>query len=182
MGSSDLSNKRGLTLTADLQPGSGAWDIVYWIGGSQVMKFRKSMTAIGSVIYRVTGNNNAYFGNQIYKFGNEIQANLGIADRFTIGTVVFDPSISIKYRQVNADRTKADNITGIKDVPSTGGEWIFIRPGMSYNMSPSTSLQANIELPIYANLVNTQVTPTFRINVGVNFILKNKNSYELNEI
>lgn len=174
LGSSDLTNDSGITLNADLQPGSGAWDVVYWLGGSQNLKFRKSMNLIGSAIYRLTGRNNSYLGNQVYKFGNEVQINAGVADRFTIGTVVVDPSISFKYRHVRPDKNEADNIAGLKDVPSTGGEWVFIRPALAYNLSYNVSIQANIELPLYAKLVNTQVTPTYRINVGVNFILKNK--------
>ncbi|MEQ9289944.1 MAG: hypothetical protein RIG77_23650 [Cyclobacteriaceae bacterium] len=179
LGPSDLSNEIGIPLNADLQPGSGAWDILYWIGGRQTIKSRPSMTAIGSAIFRSTGQNKKYFGNQVYEFGDELQINLGIADRITLGSLIFDPSLSFKYRHVAADKNKADNTSDIKPVPSTGGEWVFIRPAISYLLSPATSFQANVQLPLYAKLVNTQVTPTYRINVGATFLIKNKKSYEI---
>ncbi len=166
LGPSDLRNDIGLRLGADLQPGSGASDLIYWLSGSQPFSSRKSMALSTTVIYRATGQNDSYLGQQIYEFGNEFQAIVGVGDRFLIGSMIFDPSISLKYRSVRPDRTDADN-TSMNDVPSTGGKWIFLRPALTYNINTDLSIQSNIELPLYAKLVNTQVTPTFRFNIGL---------------
>lgn len=168
LGPSDLKSSRGLTLNADLQPGSGAWDVIYWLGGSHPFNFRKSMSINTTLIYRATGQNNTYFGNQTYEFGNEFQALIGIADRFVVGSSVVDPGISIKYRSVSAD-----NNDGF-DVPSTGGRWLFIRPSIAYSIVPEISIQSNIELPLFAELEGTQVTPTYRFNLGVLILFPNK--------
>jgi len=32
------------TLSADLQPGSGSWDVIYWLSGQENLKWRKSTT------------------------------------------------------------------------------------------------------------------------------------------
>jgi hypothetical protein len=154
IGASDKKDKRGIPLGADLQPGSGAWDLVYWAGGGAALPFRKSM------------------------FGNEFQSTIGIADRFVLGSITLDPSLSIKYRKANPDKRNVDK-TGFVDFGSTGGEWVFIRPAVSYNPSPSIAIQSNIELPVYAKLNDTQVSPTYRINIGVTFILKTKNDFKI---
>ena len=163
LGLSDIRDERGLTLNADLQPGSGAWDIIYWFNGSHPIAIKPSMSLTARAIYRSTGENNTYFETQTYEFGNEFQFLVGLADRYTIGTQIFDPSLSFKYRAVSSD------INDDFEVPSTGGQWVFIRPGLAYNLNPNLIIQSNIELPIYANLSGTQVTPTFRWNFGVLF-------------
>lgn len=173
-GVSDKRNINGIRLGADLQPGSGAWDLVYWLNGSQPLKFRKSMAVSATAIFRATGKNNNYLGSQVYEFGNEFQFIAGLSDRYVIGSKTIDPSISFKYRKSRADKTNADN-TQVKNVPSTGGEWVFIRPAISLNLNKDISIQGSVELPLYANLVNTQVTPTYRINAGVFFTIRNKN-------
>jgi hypothetical protein len=177
-GASDKKDNRGIPLGADLQPGSGAWDLVYWAGGGAAFPFRKSMFLNVSVIYRSTGVNDNFFGDSKYKFGNEFQSTIGIADRFVLGSITLDPSISIKYRKANPDKRNVDK-TVFVDFGSTGGEWVFIRPAISYNPSPSIAIQSNIELPVYAKLNDTQVSPTYRINIGVTFILKRKNDFKI---
>ena len=177
-GSSDKKDDRGIPLGADLQPGGGAWDLVYWAGGGTSLPFRKSMYLNLSAIYRSTGTNNSFFNDSEYKFGNEFQSTVGIADRLVIGSITLDPSVSIKYRKANPDRRNADN-TVLVNFGSTGGEWVFVRPAISYNPSPSIALQANIELPIYAKLIDIQVSPTYRVNIGVTFILKRKNDFKI---
>lgn len=173
-GASDKRNSNGIRLGADLQPGSGAWDLVYWLNGSQPLNFRRSMAVSATAIFRATGKNDNYLGSQVYEFGNEFQLIAGLSDRFVIGSKTIDPSFSLKYRKSEADKTNADN-TKIKKVPSTGGEWVFIRPAVSLNLNKDISIQSSVELPIYANLVNTQVTPTYRINAGVFFSIRPKN-------
>ncbi|RLD20920.1 MAG: hypothetical protein DRI69_05265, partial [Bacteroidetes bacterium] len=115
----------------------------------------------GTISYRATGSNKTYLEDQTYTFGDEFQITAGIADRFLIGNQIFDPSVSFKYRKVQSDNR--DEF----DLPSTGGEWVFIRPGLIYQATPIISIQSNIELPLYANLNGTQVTTTYRINVSV---------------
>ena len=175
-GATELKNELGITLSPDLQPGPGAWDLIYWLKGYQSLSFRPSMNLIGTLSYRDTGTNNNYLGNQTYTFGNEFQATLGVADRFVIGTLIIDPSVSFKYRNVVAD------VRDGHELPSTGGEWVFINPGLLINFSPTVSFQSNIELPLYANLDGTQVTPTYRLNFGLLILLQNKKNknYEIN--
>ena len=174
-GATELKNEQGLTLSPDLQPDTGAWDLSYWLNGSQQLGFRPSMTLNGTLSFRDTGTNNNYLVNQTYIFGNEFQATFGIADRIVPGSLVIDPSIGFKYRNVVSD------VRDGFELPSTAGEWVFVNPGLLINFSPTMSFQTNVELPLYANLEGTQVTPTYRLNFGLILLLQNKQykNYEI---
>ena len=80
--SSEEKSNQGIVFNADLQPGSNAWDMIYWSSYSKSFNFRLSFNLSSRIIYRSTGVNNSYFGDSFYKFGNEIQAFLSISDQF----------------------------------------------------------------------------------------------------
>ncbi len=165
-GSSTETNTQGITLNADLQPGSNAWDIVYFLSLSKQTEFRPSLRISGRVIYRNTGTNDSYLENSSYKFGNEIQAFLIVADQFTLLKTLASPSISLKYRDAALDK-----IDGF-DLDNTGGNWLFVIPDFSINVKPNLVFSTRAELPIYSNVDGTQLTPTYRITTG--FLLKIK--------
>lgn len=160
LGASDLRRDDGLSIIADLQPGSGAWDGIAWAQLVQVLGFRPSMSFSATAVYGLKGKNKDYLGSQVYQFGQELQLTGGISDRLFIGKSIFDPSISLRFRQVQPDRL--DSV----DLPSTGGNWLFLRPGLGFWLSPNHAFSAQIELPLLANIKGTQVSPTYRINIG----------------
>jgi len=120
IGKSDLTTAEGFQLTSDLQPGSGAWDIIGWLSVSKGLGFRPSATLSGSLTYRATGKNTSYLNNtSIYEFGNVLQTNVGYTDQFLLFNTIFNPGLILKYRKSFSD--KVEN----SDLPNTGGEWIF---------------------------------------------------------
>ncbi len=161
LGSSDLRRDDGLTINADLQPGSGAWDGIAWTQVVHTLGARPSMSLSGTAVYGTKGKNDDYLGSQVYQFGNELQITAGLADRLFLGQFIIDPSLALRFRHVRPDRLDEE------DVPSTGGKWIFINPGLSYWFSPKYALNAQVELPLFADIEGTQVTPTYRINIGL---------------
>ncbi|MEO9806263.1 MAG: transporter [Reichenbachiella sp.] len=165
-GSSDETTSRGILLNADMQPGSGAWDGIAFFTSEHQLKSRNSLSVYSTWTYRFTGKNNSYLIDQVYEFGNEAQVQVGVADQFLIFNQLIGPSLSFKYRNVSAD------INDGFDVPSTGGSWLFIKPGLSYLITPTINLVTTLDLPLYANLEGTQVTPTFRWNTALLFNLK----------
>jgi len=164
-GATDKTRDDGIALNADLQPGSGSWDGILWGSFNTQLKSRPSFTLFNTTTFRLTGANGDYLGSEVYEFGNEFQTIVGASDRLVIGKIMLDPSLAFRFRKVAAD--KNDN----QEVGSTGGQWIFINPGVSYNITPSLSWQVNGEIPLYSKLVGTQLTPTFRINTGLFFTL-----------
>ncbi|WP_297794174.1 hypothetical protein [uncultured Eudoraea sp.] len=171
LGKSDFTNEDGITLTADLQPGSGAWDGLGWFSASKAFDFRPSATFSGNFTYRFTGVNNSYLNNtSTYEFGNVVQANVGYTDQFLLFNTIFNPGLIFKYRNASNDKINDLNL------PNTGGEWVFIRPELSVHIITSLLLTLRLELPIYSYVDGTQLTPTTRFTAGLYFKLNNKNT------
>ena len=176
-GRSDFLTDQGIQLTADLQPGSGAWDGLGWLSVSKGLGFRPSATLSGSGIYRGTGVNSSYLNNMAtYEFGNEVQMNLGYTDQFLFFGTIFNPGLVFKYRKAFED--KIDDI----GIPNTGGEWVFVRPELGAQLSPQMGVITRVEIPLYSNVVGTQLTPTLRFTFGISLKLNNKKTNILNII
>ena len=167
-GSSTETNSQNIILNADLQPGSNAWDVIYYLSVSKQPSFRPSLTISGRAIYRSTGTNSSYLGNSSYRFGNEIQAFLVVSDQFSMLKTLSSPSISFKYRDARLDK-----IDGF-DLDNTGGNWLFIIPDFSIYISPNLIFSTRAELPLYSNVEGTQLTPTYRLTTGFLFKIKPK--------
>lgn len=160
-GSSTKVNEDGITLNADLQPGSGATDFLFWSHFSSQWKNRPSATIFATLIFATKGHNKTYLGVQDYKFGDELQAIVGLGDRILLANQIFDPSLAFRYRNAASDQNN-DVL-----VPSTGGNWLFVSPSISWWPNPNISWNVNIELPLLANITGTQVSPTLRFNTGI---------------
>ena len=174
----------GIRLNADLQPGSGATSGILWAQFTHQLSFRPSLGFSINTIYSYKGTNDNYLPiivndeviAQSYQFGEEWQLIFNISDRLILGKNLIDPYLTLRYRTVNQD-TNDNNL-----VPGTGGDWVFIKPGFNYWFNSQLSVGANIELPIYAFVVDTQVTPTYRFNTGIyyTFSLKKRELSILN--
>ncbi|MEM1121583.1 MAG: transporter [Bacteroidota bacterium] len=168
LGATNKTNPQGLALNADLQPGSGAWDGIIVAQFNHTLNFRPSMSLLATATYGLKGKNREYFDVQTYQFGNEFQFNVGLSDRLLVGKSIIDPSILFQYRSQQADK-----IDGI-DLPSTGGSWVFVNPNVAYWLTPDLSLNVGVSLPILADIVGTQVTPTYRVTTGIFYRIPNK--------
>ncbi|WP_299122053.1 transporter [uncultured Winogradskyella sp.] len=168
VGSSTETNDQGITLNADLQPGSNAWDLIYLLGASKTFDFRPTMTFSTRVVYRQPGENTTYFGNSTYQFGDELQAYISLSDQFIIKKTFINPGITFKYRNATKDRTLGF------DIPNTGGDWVFIIPNFSIQLFQNASFNAAAELPLYSRPDGIQLTPTYRLTTGLLFNLFNK--------
>lgn len=171
IGRSDLTTTDGLLITADLQPGSGAWDGIGWAALSKQAPWRPSATLSGSATLRATGKNNEYLnGLATYEFGDELQATLGYTDQFLLWqSLLLSPGIVFRYRRAWQDRIDDQQI------PNTGGEWIFIRPELNAFLSQNLIFTGRVELPLYSYVDGTQVTPTVRFTFGLRLqIIPNK--------
>ena len=168
LGKSNLKDELGLRHNADMQPGSGAWDAIIWTTSRMQMNFRKSMGTTLNFSFRSTGENKDYLGSIAYEFGDEYQFVLGLSDRFALGSFLLDPSISIRYRKAFRD------VNNRQKIEPTGGKWMFINPGISFTVLPNLAVNGSLEMPIYSFVNGTQLTPTYRFNVGAFYKLSKK--------
>lgn len=161
LGRSDILTAQGIQLTADLQPGSGAFDGIGWLSIAKQLDFRPTATFSSSVTYRFTGVNHSYLNNtSTYEFGNVLQANISYVDEFLLLKKIVNPGLVVKYRKSTVD--KIDD----SDIPNTGGEWIFTRAEININLSKNLSFTNKIEVPLYSYVDGTQLTPTSRFTTG----------------
>ncbi len=172
-GSSTEKNNQGIIFNADLQPGSNAWDVIYWSSISKSFNFRPSFSLSSRFIYRSTGTNNSYFGDSTYKFGNEFQAFIGLSDQYLLFKTSTTPSIFFKYRNATQDKINGFNLE------NTGGDWVSIIPNFSINVKSNIVFYTKAELPIYSNVDGTQLTPTHRFTSGVLITIAPKNEFQI---
>ncbi len=165
LGAADRQDARGITLVADLQPGSGAWDAVLWSEFAHQPAFRPSMSFSSRFIYRVTGQNDEYLTTQVYEFGDEMQFIASVSDRVLLGTLMVDPGLTLRYRKAWEDRTNDET------VPNSGGDFLFIVPGVSLQFVPALALQTQLNIPLFRRVTGTQLVPDFRWTIGVFFRL-----------
>jgi len=160
LGRTDLTNDADITLNADMQPGSGSWDLITWAYYARQFQIRPTMVASARVVGRLNGMNREYLGTLTYRFGSSIQFYLGIGDKLVWGKMILSPSLSLRYRYTGGDR-----ING-QELDNTGGQWINVLPAVSWHLSPNSILHFVPEIPLYSNVGGTQLTPTFRMQLG----------------
>lgn len=168
-GRTDLTRQDGIPLNADLQPGSGSWDGLFWINGIYKLNFRPNFNIASTIIYSLKGKNNQYLTNETYQFGNEIQTLISLNDNFVIGKNIVDATLFFRYRKALRDRFNE------LDMPNTGGAWIFLAPSVGYNFTQNVALNATFEIPLYAKVTGTQLSPTYRMNFGISLKFNKRN-------
>ena len=159
-GANDLRNSNGFLLVNDLQLGSNAFDFMVRGAYSVVPSFRPTSSIFANAIYLSKGVNKAYLGSEEYKFGNEIQANLGISDQILIAKSMVYPSVALRFRQAIRDHINSNQLT------NTGGSWLFAKLGLGFDIFNDHRLSLNFELPLYTFVDGTQLSPDFIINVS----------------
>lgn len=170
-GPADRTSNIGLLYNADLQPGTGATDAIFWTQFTQTGVLRPTMGFFATLTHNRRGTNDDYLPvfdpgsgttrTQSYQFGNEWQLITGISDRLLIGALMVDPGLSFRFRSVKFDRINEQR------VPSTGGTWWFLNPNLTFWGNERFSVNLNVEVPLYANVIGTQLSPSFRLNAGV---------------
>ncbi len=161
LGRTDLSDDRGITLNADLQPGSGSWDAVMWGYYARQLKKRPTTVLSARVVGRFNGINNEYLGTQSYQFGHSVQLYLGMGEQLILANEIITPSLSFRYRYAAADEVNGQLLS------NTGGQWINVIPAISWHFRQNSILHVIPEIPVYSNVEGIQLTPTFRIQIGI---------------
>ena len=65
------------------------------------------------------------------------------------------------------------------EIPNTGGEWFFLTPGISYNITNAIRISTKVEIPVYSYVEGIQLTPTYRFNAGINIRILKKRENEI---
>ena len=161
LGSFTQRNSRGLLLVEDLQPGSGAWDLVILGIAEYSLPSRPTTNLFSRAIYSYTGSNDeSRNGLQTYEFGNDIQVIAGVADQFLLAKRIVTPSLALRYRFAEQD--------AIDFIPSsgTGGNWVFAKATLGVEFFWESSLSLDIEIPIRTFVNDTQLSPDSIVTIS----------------
>jgi hypothetical protein len=161
LGSYTKRNSQGLFLVEDLQPGSGAWDLILFHSLVYAFHFRPNLSVYTRTLYSIQGtNSNSRNGLQSYRFGNDFQFIFGLNDQILFLNRIVNPGISIRYRS-----TQRDQIDGIPN-SGTGGRWLFGRTSFGVEMPWASQIQVQFEWPLHAFVNETQLSPDFMVNLS----------------
>jgi hypothetical protein len=156
----------GIALNADMQPGTGSWDGIGWALFSYTLRSQNmSFYTINS--FKKNSSASRFSQDDQYRFGDELNSILGVSrpayDRFSL-------SLQLKFRAAEAD------LRNDSKMPSTGGEWMNLAPGLGYTITDRFSIQLAGEVPVYQNVNGTQPTTTYKLTASLFFSLKRSDS------
>ena len=169
-GSNERREEDGSWVSADLQPGSGAWDLMFWSSFSAYHLLKENLSFNLMLTGRMTSSADRLDGLQQYEFGNEWQVFAGLSDRYVSGRWIIDPLLMFRYRVVSPDL--------VNDFPlsNTGGQFIHFVPGMVLSPNPKISFRISSELPIFRYVDGTQLATSQKLTVGLFFRLAPQSS------
>lgn len=167
-GRSDQKSENGITLNADLQPGTGATDLILTHNFEWTPLGMTLLNFIGNIVYRNTGTNKKYLQVQNYRFGNEFQIMTGIGRQFMISTQLFHAQAGLRYRSNAKDQVNGEIL------PNTGGKWMYGTGNIIWNVKPVWSLSFSMDIPLLSNVTGTQLSPTARFVAGGYYLIDEK--------
>ncbi|MBD3630612.1 transporter [Cyclobacterium sp.] len=166
-GRTDFKNNQGLTMVADMQPGSGSLDGMFWSFYQQSKFLTPSMSLLGILTYRASGKNRNYNQTQVYQFGNEFQANLGVNYNLFVHWPM-DVFVFGRYRSQTVDLVDGNTF------PGSGGKWVYLIPGLGVHFNPDLSLRAWADFPLYRSLNGSQLTTSYKYSLSLFFNISKK--------
>jgi hypothetical protein len=144
----------GTRLSIDLQPGTGATDLLFWAHASYSFPAIHLSFNLNS-LYRYTSLN---LDN--YRFGDELLASLnstyGVADFLGI-------NLQLKTRFSDKDFWNG------RFLPSTGGTYIDLTPSIVYSEG-SLNLRVLFQFPVYRNVDGIQLAVSEKLGAEVRYI------------
>ncbi len=150
-----LTGKPGTRLPPSLQPGSGSVDGIVGLAGFHNMD-RLSFYA------DVQGKLNTE-GAQDFRAGNRLFYDLS-AD------YVLLPSRNMfVLLELNGVSTSQADQAG-RTVRDSGGQLLFISPGLQYLPVPNLILETSVQVPIYRDLNGRQLAPDWSVVVGLRYL------------
>jgi len=158
-------NEFDFLLPPDLQVGTGSYDVIGAISYSRHGIIRTTLSTNAQISYRYSFEVGRYDGGQKYRFGNELILNLGFTDSFLLAKKVVNPGILFKYRHTQKDENNGNKF------PNTGGSWMYLVPSLNIRLTPNLMVHSNFEIPIYTDVIGTQLVTSYRGNIGINYTL-----------
>jgi len=148
----------GTSLNFNLQPGTGAWDLILW-GYLYKTYLPSSWSGTLSALLRVPGTN-----SDGLQYGNEIFYSAVVNRRLSKST-----QMSFRFKGRTSSQV---TINGFAN-PNTGGTITFIAPSFVWNPVRLFSVETGVDIPAFYSVSGTQQALDFRsfIDASVYFDL-----------
>jgi len=174
LGSTSINNPNGRRFNADMQPGTGAWDGVFWSDLGVNFLPRSTMSLSLATSFRLTGTNERFVEGDDYQFGNEFISILGLSDSISDR---ISYTINARYRSTSSDQRNGIN------QPNTGGKWIGVIPDIFISTSERTVLKLSGQIPLFQDLNGLQPTTTYTASASffINFKSSQNNFIHANQ-
>lgn len=138
-----------------LQPGQGQWDPIV---GARADGKTGNLNWFVSGLYRHSTGPNGYG----YNFGSEVQLAAGgscsLSGRW-------DASLMANF--IHTDMDTDFRKSGA--VKNTGGEWLYLTPGVRYRWDDGSSIELSVMIPVYRNTNGNILNPEFVLSLSSSF-------------
>lgn len=153
-GEFELRDNEGSINEPTLMPGTGSYDAI--LSGLYVFSLIPNrLSLFTSVSHRFTTENPLE-----YLFGDST---------FIDGGMTYEISDGISLSaQINARIARRDEFIGIP-VPSTGGEFVNLTPGVTLAASDNLSFYTHVQIPIYQRVNEVNLVPNYGLLFGASY-------------
>ena len=146
-----------------IQPGTGSWDGILGIDLSLPLFSLKSLTGRlyghlplnASVSYRLNGK-----GTSDYQLGKQLMTHLGTEYQ------IF-PKFSLLFQANGRWQDFANTGTTGEFRSNTGGTWIFLSPGASFQFNHAFSAYSYAQVPVYQKVNGIQQVAKLNLQAGL---------------
>jgi Putative MetA-pathway of phenol degradation len=145
-----LSN--GELLEPSSQPGSGSYDFMGGVAYSRFLTSHLTLDASVSYILRTEAHD--------YRVGDRFDADLAVAWRLT-DDIRSMPNISL-FGELAWTTLLKDHADGVAN-PNSGGNTLYLAPGVRARFSPSTALTVSPQFPVLQQLDGDQVETEYKL-------------------
>ncbi len=154
-GGTRLTNADGDEAEVSIQPGSGSYDTRWGIAYQDTI----GLPIKTSILVTTNGN-----GTDGWKNGNQFAANLGTS-------LTWLPNIAWTVQCNALVIEKSQPGTTREDVSSTGGTYVFLTPGIDINLTETTLVSTQVQIPLYRYVNDIQLAADVSVKVGLQTIL-----------
>lgn len=175
IGKVDHRDASNIFLSPDMQSGSGSYDFIFRTSYNRTRFLTPLMTINVSAVFRRNGFNHSFgstdnFEGRSFAFGNNAIFVLGLRYLINYKLGFLIPDVALKYRWGGANQEEESTAS------NSGGNWISVPIGFSYDLDGKKSVRLYGELPVYQKLDGLQITTDFEVGVQLSYLLLQKNN------
>jgi len=151
-------------LDSHLQPGTGSTDYLLGLSYSHsLQRLSFSANLLGTI------TTEGKFGTTKHEFGNAL--NYDASGKYRIAPESFSPTKPQLFAAlgINGEVRQREKENGVA-VPDSGGNTIYLSPGLQLVFAPHWSVEASYQHAIYHKLNGTQLGETYKAITGVTYL------------